>query len=755
MPTSTEILFDASSVKEVQAQILGLIPVFDRVAKASKNLFAQSAKDATTAEAAAAKEIGKQADIAGKAKIKAATDAAREQERIAKDAQRAELNFIRAGQKAIESAEKEKTRAVDRESRERQRIAEREAREIEATITRRSRAFGNLMGGATGRVMGMAGRIAGVATAIGGGFAVADALRTGIDEERLAGTVSRNAVTTGGLTQKNVIENARATAIRTGATSIDVLGGLDAMVRKTGDLKGAVDMLDQLSKLSSITGASMADMGSAAAEAFNQLGNARDTERVMLALAGQSRAGAIDIRDLAQYGARLTALSKTFEGGAVENIESFGALAQIAKSRGGATDAAEATEAVVALFGEMATHQEDFASLGVKLRGKGGKLRNIEDILTESVIKSKGDVLNLEQLFGRRAVKGVLGLATAFNEAGGGKTGEAAMRAMLGQRTAANPEGFKTALSGEEATQLHAERMKEVSAKINVAMTEFNKTIDDRLLPIMPRLIEQFTQLIPHIERFLKFIVDEPWKGLGVLVGAALVAEIGKAALSTAVSSVFSSLAEKFLKLFSNTNAAVANVSAGVVNVTGVAPGEVGKKVVEDIAKTGGGAAGGAGALGGITAPVAAGALGIGAVALAHVPAAIAVGAILNDMNKKSEAGTSLADRLLGESAGTPEEKQAKLGRLQGLISRIEASQESISAPVGGDPTMRGARVANIHDMEAEGAAKRLAELKQQAEELKSTMGTLNETAQMFNDSLKNGGERRDVPQGYHTNPPY
>lgn len=725
MTTAAELLFDATSIKEVQAQVLSLIPIFERVARASKNLFAQSAKETTAVEAGLAKEIGKQADLAGKAKERAARETAKETERIARDAQKAELNFIKAGQRAVADAERERTQAAKRQADERKRIADEEARHVTQTIQRRSRAFGNMMGGAAGRVMGMAGRVAGIATAVGGGFAVADSLRAGIEEERTAGVIFRGAADKGKIkSTKEVEEMAKATALATGGTKQDVLGGLDMFVRKTGNLGAAEQMLTRLAKLSSAAGADFTDMGNTAAEVFNQLGDSGQTMEVMRALAGQGMAGAIDIKDLGQYGGRLAASAAQFGGPLAGNIESFGAIAQLAKKLGGATDTAEATESVARLSSDFAKHELGFKDLGVDVytdKSKS-KFRSAEDVITESVVKSKGDQGILRELFGERSIKAALGAQVAFSNAGGGDAGEAAIRGQF--------RSFKSNTPTEKEIETkNTEAMAETGRRINNALTTFHDAINTRLLPMMPGLIDGFTRLIPTIQKIIDFFAGGTLgEGIAKALAAAFALELAKATIGAGITAAFTKLSESFLKLFTGTKAAVVSVQGAVVNVSG---GGAVPNVVENAAKLGG-----------------------GSVALASIPLAVTAGGIYSQYSGIKE-GDQKAKDLLGISAETTEEKQAKLAALRQQIMKIEGGQGAQAslrraASIGALPGFAGGMAAGeaMVDPEAAGAAGKLPELRAQVEELEKSLSTMTNGANALNDVTKSAVDLKSAFDG-------
>jgi len=528
LANAVEILFSTPNFREVTAAIGSVGSSLDKLSRAG-----QSAHDR------AAKAADKSFKDTARSAEKAARDGARAQEREAREALRIRQQLNQLEVRDWQQKEREKTRAAAAEERRRvsdsrralgeQRAAhERSMREMES----RARSFGRTTGGAVTRALGTAGRIAATAATLGGGFTIADSLSRGVREEATAGVIFRGASNRGEFTSpKQVQDLASATALKTGGTTEDILAGLDQSVRKTGDLGAAKELLEDMAKLSAATGTNFADMGSTAAEVQNQLGDAAKTMEVMRALAGQGRAGAIDIKDLGQYGGRLAASAAQFTGDAAGNIESFGAIAQLAKKLGGATGPAESTEAVARLASDFTMHQQGFRDLGVEVFADKGrtKFRPAEDILTEVVTKTKGDISKIDPLFGEMSMRAARGAQVAFTRAGGGAAGEAAIRSQFRDLRSAT-------LSTGDVDEGVRGRMAENDAKLNNAMTELRNTVNDRLIPILPGLIEQVVRLIPAFGRFLDFLTSlTPWQGIGLVVGAAIATDIARAAVGKGV----------------------------------------------------------------------------------------------------------------------------------------------------------------------------------------------------------------------------
>lgn len=714
--TAVSVLFAVPNYRDVLAAINSVQASLEKLSKAGISSYDRQKQGAEKSFKETAKSADRLAKEAARAQEREAKAAAKAIERSAKEASKAQEKIDRDLIKAFDKSQKEKTKAVEREAKEQLRIRnatnavamrewKKEIRDQTAEHARglreresTARTFGRTVGGAVGRAVGMVGRVAGIAATLGGGFTIADSLGKGIREEATAGTIFRGAQNKGGFAnQKEVLELASNTAIATGGTTEDILGGLDQFVRKTGDLGSARKILEDMAKLSAATGTNFADMGNTAAEIQNQLGDTAQTMEVMRALAGQGKAGAIDIKDLGQYGGRLAASAAQFQGDLSGNIESFGAIAQLAKKLGGATDTAEATESVARLSSDFAKHEYGFKQLGVNVFADKNKtkFRNAEDVITEAVVKSKGDQTVLKELFGERSIKAALGAQVAYANAGGGAAGESAIREQFASLRA-------TTMTKGDVDEGLKSRLAENDAKINQAMEELHRTVNNRLLPMLPGLIEKFTELIPTIGKFMDFLISNPWTGIGMLVGGAIVKDIAAAGLGRLVAGAVTGVASKAMAAATGATAATSAVTGGAAAVEGAALGASGS---------------GAAAAGGSVLAGVGGLLGAG------------VGALYGISYIGQKRGEGRVAALMGADESTPEAQQQKLASLQGLLGRVGAQEAAAKKLRSGASTdsITPAEAKALGDTEAAAAAKNLDKLTAAIEKLNQQMDQATE----------------------------
>ena len=232
----------------------------------------------------------------------------------------------------------------------------------------------------------------------------------------------------------------RSTAMSTGMSNEDIMGGLQGFVGKTGDLETARATLTDLAKLSKATGTSMEDMSKAAADVSTELGDVPDKgatiNSIMRTVAGQGKLGAVEIKDMAKQMAKLAATAGGFEGTKEHNIATLGALAQVARIHGGATSAAMATTAVAGFVGDL-TKSKNInkllaAHVDVFTDSTHTKKRDAEEIILSAFKATNGDQKKMSDLFGSRTSQRVVGgYSEVFDQAGGGKAGLKALDEML------------------------------------------------------------------------------------------------------------------------------------------------------------------------------------------------------------------------------------------------------------------------------------------------------------------------------------
>lgn len=459
----------------------------------------------------------------------------------AKSEERARVGAARAAA----SAEKQRLAAMRKGFTEISRGAQAQDRQArrEALSSRRSFARGTMgaLGGAAGTVAGIG--KAGLALAGVGGTALAGvAIGTEMSERAKASQLANQA---GNPALKGQLLN-ESRNVR-GFTGAEALGGMEAFVTKTGDLETARKIIGDLGTLSLATGANLDDLGETAGQAFNVIRDqVKDPKQqlvelngIMTALAQQGNMGAVEIKDLARDFGKLGAATRGFEGGAPELLRTMGAFAQLAVARGGAEGSADASTASARLVGDIVTNKKKFKAMGVGIKSTTDptKLRDPMAIMQDVLAKTGGDVEKTSGLFGIESAKIFKGLSAVYSEAEKNKKGSG--------RAAVDAE-FKrfqgATLDPKALKERAASRLSDPDLQFKETMKSLNAALAKELMPVVTMLGGKLKEATPAIGSFAKklaeaamWLASNPWKGLGIVVGAAIGKEIAAASIKSLI----------------------------------------------------------------------------------------------------------------------------------------------------------------------------------------------------------------------------
>lgn len=416
-----------------------------------------------------------------------------------------------------------------------QRIADRGALRVSGGAVRN-------MGAGISRGVGVAQELA---RGAGLDFSLGGALKSRMDLEKQAVDVSNSGLLTkaqGGKGQNLVrqspaelMRQAQQTAIATGNTSEDVLGGLSEFVAKTGDLKTGRDILSDMAKLATATGSSMSDVVSAAGDISLALGDVENKgeaiDAIMRVAGGQGKLGSIEMRDMATKMAKVASRAGQFQGGTSESIASLGAMAQMSKASGGSASAAEAVTSLGSWINTFSKgkRRKEFASAGIDIENDKGELLNPEDIIRRSLKATGGKSDKLYgKLFadttGQRAMRP---WQTIYNKAGGGEAGDKAVHEEFQRMKGAD-------MSKEQVSEQFEEAMKTTARQTAIVGEVLKRDLGDALMKAAPDLIklaQSAAALAPLFADLVSFVAQKPLQGLTALVMASVTKSLGSEAL--------------------------------------------------------------------------------------------------------------------------------------------------------------------------------------------------------------------------------
>lgn len=415
----------------------------------------------------------------------------------------------------------------------------------EAKSQRTREAFASTVMGAGGKAIQTAtsigGRVANGFLNVGGGFSVEDSLQREVAfQGRAASIAASMSDQIQGIDANTLMSHARATGIREGLDPEEVLKGFDEVKKLEGKgLPMALKMMPHMAEIATATGTDMGHLGGLAAniiasnpDLVKDPNGQKKIERQLRIFTRQGMEGGVEIQDFAKYGSRITAGASLFGGDREANEVTLGAAAQLARQRGGAASAAEATLAAQRFGTDLQKKAGHLKGMGIDVRDGKGTMRSVEDILVD-MVKKESDVTKISDFkIGERGNRVLTGVADLYRTAGGGEAGEKAVRAHFAN--------MRKDLGEEEITARAAKRRAAVDKQLEITMIKLRTEVGTKLLPAMIKLIDPVTRLIPYIGKavdalaqFAEYLAKNPIEGFGLLLGAALGKEIAAAGIKS------------------------------------------------------------------------------------------------------------------------------------------------------------------------------------------------------------------------------
>lgn len=444
----------------------------------------------------------------------------REIEREVKQAIKADDARVKAAKRASDQIEKIRAKEV-------------------AAARRIGDGIGRTVGGSVRGVIGGASRLASTALAVGGGFSIVDSLQ---DTIRNRGKAAEIALNSGkdGLTRDGLLHQANSIAMSRGFEVSQVLAGVDRFGATSGDYKNAPKVIDQIAALANATGGSIEELSGAAGLFQANGGDASRTQEWLRVSAGMGRAGSVDVRDLAQYGAKVSSASGQFadQGAAFVDLS---AMTQMAVKRGGAEDAATATTAVARYAGDIWKNEDAIKGMGVKTRdATGKKLNSASGIMFDAISATQGDRGKLGSVFKLESIKAIEGYRQTYNDAAiasKAKGGTASDQDTAGRKAMAETlQAMRDAAMTEEQVKTEAaKRMEETDKKLIAVFEKLKIEVGEKLAPKFMELIPVLEKAIPAFTEMLDFATKNPFSSVALLMGAAVTKDIAAAGIGKGI----------------------------------------------------------------------------------------------------------------------------------------------------------------------------------------------------------------------------
>lgn len=559
---------------------------------------------------------------------------------------RVQTTSLRMEQRERERAERLAGRAAARELRERSAFVR---STVGHGLTRTAGAVGAV--GRTGAAMVGVGGAALAASAVAGATRLDEMTRRLVISGRQGGEQAK-------FNPEDLRRRFEKTSIETGVAGEDIAAGAQAFVTKTGDLDTAINNHKIFAQVAQATGAAVNDVASAAADMSEKMGikSVEDMKDALAALTLQGKKGAFELKDAAEQLPEILSAAASFGVSGTGGLKQLGGFLQIARqaSGSGAETATATVQAFTQLKAKSAKIQSGEAFGGRAVSVFEGNdptkgLRNFNEILGDVMQASRGNLVELQEVFDVRGIKAVNPLIKTFREAsekaGGGdkgaKAGRAAVMAQLQNATTVTG-GFA------EVEKDAGDAMKSFSVQMAIVQAEFKQAIAGEIMPQLMKLGPQLRKLVPFVGRAVKVFVDlveffmnHPFKSIAMVVAAQLAADFAKARISSMVTGFIEKIFQKIR---------LPALGGGGGSLSGGGSGGV--------------AAAGGGSGGFLSRPTAAGALGavgLGATLGLTVGTAILTAGVVNFERGEAEMKTSgAALNRLRELAAGPATEESK-----------------------------------------------------------------------------------------------
>lgn len=294
----------------------------------------------------------------------------------------------------------------------------------------------------------------------------------------------------------------QAVAAERGVKAVELAEGIDEIVKRTGDLAGALGSADDLARFSIATGADLRDLGGTFVEVQRQFGlHGREAAEAVAVLAKQGKEGSVEIADFAAKFGRVAGAARALGiEGTAEGVAQVGGLLQMTGSAGVGGDVAETglRNFFTTLAKKSGQIKQDF---GVEVFDKGGKFRGIENVIPELIGKVGSDPSKLFKLFDQRASIVANVFSRIFNDAGKDIKDPAA-RVKEGMR--ALTEALHQATSVDDALQSMEADFQEASKTTDVQLTQLSETLNqafqNEVLPAIISIVPQLINMVPALE---------------------------------------------------------------------------------------------------------------------------------------------------------------------------------------------------------------------------------------------------------------
>lgn len=206
----------------------------------------------------------------------------------------------------------------------------------------------------------------------------------------------------------------------------ELLGAVEKIVGKTGDLQFAVDNMQNLAYAISATGAAGEDIGAMGADLMEKFGikDQQEIIKTLGLLVNQGKAGAFELRDLATQGERVTAAYASTGRIGKQAVAEMGAMLQMTrKATGGPEQTATALEALIRNFNDP-IKRKILLDNGIQITDPKdpSRMRSLIDLSKELIVLTNGNRSKIGQVIDQEGIRALMAMMIEYNQTGGFKS---------------------------------------------------------------------------------------------------------------------------------------------------------------------------------------------------------------------------------------------------------------------------------------------------------------------------------------------
>lgn len=578
MPPPIKINFQVGGIASVDQALRSVEQATARIERVSKRAYDDDVRAVQKANAAKEREFSKLGKWVEAQRMKELRDA----NKVALDELKITEKSAAAKLKAEERWAHQRQQIQMNSAKLAYRIAENEVRDVERAEEKKNQArerfargMGRTIGGSLTSLAGTAARVGGSLLALGGGFGIADAVQKQFSLEHEAALFSNQSTATGKrLSTKDIMARSRSIAMSQGVDATEVAKAMNAYYAKASDAPGAMQQAELFAQLSKATGSSMEEIATTAGSlrVQNPELNDKQMRNIMLGIVGQTRHGAVDMKDLVQYVPEITATAGQYEGDQMANQQRLIGVSQIAmRSVGSGAEAATATKHLAT---DVGTHKKQMAAMGIKTTNAKGELLDPAELIGNIMDKTGGRIDKLTEAgIGIRSLGIFMAEQNAYKA--GGRAG-----------VVADVKKFTEGGYTEEGLQSDVENMRANSGeKFHRAVDRVSEILQERMTPYLERFADKLPELEPKIEAAIDAFqtltdafIDHPIAGIGAIIAL----QVGKDIAAAQIGNVIAAAIARALGVSTASGAAGAGSAAtgsagggGGVSAIGVVAGAV------------------------------------------------------------------------------------------------------------------------------------------------------------------------------------